>query len=79
MTHKKWPGRKSWEKWRRIPLRGDSIADTMQTPKKCPCANIKCTPYEGFILLQKQVETLQKAYRSNHGNNTTKQFQRKKN
>ena len=52
--------------------------DTMQMPKPCPCANTKCTPYEEFILLQKQVETLQKAYRSNHGNNTTKQLEKEK-
>ena len=52
--------------------------DIMQVPKPSQCANTKCTPYEEFILLQKQVETLQKAYRSNHGNDTTKQFEKKK-
>ena len=46
--------------------------DIMQVPKPCQCANTKCTHYEEFILLQKQLETLQNAYRSNHGNNTTK-------
>ena len=52
--------------------------DIMQMPKPCQCANTKCTPYEEFILLQKQVETLQKAYRSNHGNNITTQFEKEK-
>lgn len=52
--------------------------DIIQRPKACPCANTKCTPYEEFILLQKQVETLQKAPRSNHGNNTSKQSEKEK-
>ena len=52
--------------------------DVMQKPNPCPNANAKCTPYEEFILLRTQVETLLKASRSNHGNNVGKQSEKEK-
>ena len=50
----------------------------MQKPNSCLNASAKCTPYEEFILLRTQVETLLKASRSNHGNNVGKQSEKGK-
>ena len=52
--------------------------DVLQKPNPCPNANAKCTPYEEFILLRTQVETLLKATKSNHGNNVVKQSEKEK-
>ena len=50
--------------------------EVIQNPNPCPTANVKYTPYEEFVLLRTQVETLLKGSSGNHGNNVVKQSEK---